>query len=80
MGKSENQVITRSKIIFNNGRTMKTSKTNHVLDRAFNAPALRKTPDRKAQKKHHPHRDLKQLAETENLILISSRRARVNQA
>ena len=78
MGKSENQIITRSQVVFNPGRTMKSSKTNHVMNKAFNSPALRKMSNRKIKKKLQPHGDPKQLAETENLILISSRRARLN--
>ena len=66
MGKSDKQVITRSQVVFNHGRTMKTSKTNHVLNKAFNTPANHKMPDLKLHKRHHAHKDLKLAEKTEN--------------
>ena len=81
MGKSDKQLkVTRSQVVFNQGRAMKTSKTNNVMNKIFSAPANHKMPDSKIQKRHRAHRDLKQLAETENLILLSYRRERVNRA
>ena len=32
MGKTDKQIITRSQVVFNHGRTMKSSKTNHVMN------------------------------------------------
>jgi hypothetical protein len=66
MGKSDKQVITRSQVVFNQGRTMRSSKTNHVMNKVFAAPANHKMPDLKLHKRHHAHKDLKLAEKTEN--------------
>ena len=69
MAKLDKQIITRSQVIFNNGRTMKTSKTNHVLNKAFATPAIHKMPEHKLHKRRHVNKDLKLAEKTENQIL-----------